>query len=323
MAIKISIVIPNYNGGKTLENALLSLFNQQYHNLEVIVVDGKSTDNSIDIIKKYENQIDWWVSEPDSGQSNAISKGFSRCTGEVINWLCSDDLLAPNSLDVINRSFSCYPEVDVLVGAGKIEFTGNNDNVATANLTWLKHLKNRLGLQNYDMVAENASFSKPSAYIKKTSTEGLALMPAQCSISQPSCFYRKSLLKRTPPVDESYHYAMDTELWNYFKTVGAKWHCIEDVLSVSIQDGCNKTSTGGYKIALELDRIYRTYSKDLIPLTFWQKHLRFPLERYIMKNPNRHFSVFLASLLWGAISLLLVPFYGFSKVKAMRWTRWA
>ncbi|NJL54801.1 hypothetical protein HC928_06130 [bacterium] len=167
------------------------------------------------------------------------------------------------------------------------------------------------------------SENQPStAYIKFFRFEDLTLMPAYCSISQPSCFYRKSLLDRDPPIDESYNFAMDTELWNYFKSKGARWQCIDDVLSIAFQDGQNKTSIGGYRVAQELERIYTTYSSDLISLTFWQKNFRYPLEKFIMKNPQHKILVFLASCMWVAISLLLAPFYGAKKVKAMRWTRW-
>jgi len=323
MSVKISIVIPNYNSGSTLKETLNSLIEQAYENLEIIVIDGGSIDISVDVIKEYEQHLAWWVSELDLGQSDAINKGFKHCTGDVVNWLCSDDLLAPNALNIINQNFLEYPETDVLVGAGSVQFLGvANSPASNIQLDWLRTLKDKLGLKTRGMLTGSAD-TKRTTYVKNFNIDGLALMPAQCFISQPSCFYRRSLLDRIHPIDESYHYAMDTELWNYFKAKNVKWRCIDDVLSISIQDGQNKTSTGGYKVALELERIYRTYSNDLIPLTFWQKHFRYPLEKFIMRNSNQVFLIFLAGLLWGLISLLLVPFYGLDKVKAMRWTRWA
>ena len=102
---KISIVIPSYNQGQFLEETILSIINQQYPNLELFVVDGGSNDNSVDIIKKYKSHISWWVSEKDKGQSEAINKGFARASGEIISWLCSDDLLTQDSLKVVSTHF--------------------------------------------------------------------------------------------------------------------------------------------------------------------------------------------------------------------------
>ncbi len=90
---KISIITPSYNQGKFIEETILSVINQQYSNLEFIIIDGGSTDNTVDIIEKYSTQITYWVSEKDEGQSDAINKGFLKATGEIINWLNSDDYL--------------------------------------------------------------------------------------------------------------------------------------------------------------------------------------------------------------------------------------
>lgn len=323
MPLKISIVVPNFNSEKTLRRTLNSLVSQNCESLEIIVVDGGSSDSSLEIIKEFGHHIHWWVSEPDLGQSNAINKGFSHCTGDIINWICSDDVLSPNALEIINQMFSDFPDIDVLVGAGSVQFTEANFNPASKHsLAWLKSLQGRLGWQTPGLVMTQPDSKSPGAFIKHFRSKDLALMPAYCSISQPSCFYRRALLDRNPPIDETYNFALDTELWNYFKSKGVKWHCIDDVLSISFQDGKNKTSTGGYKVALELEEIYKTYSRDLVPLTFWQKKFRYPLEKFIMKNPGRKIQVILASGLWVGISLILAPFYGVRKVKAMRWTKW-
>lgn len=95
---RISIVTPSYNQGEFIEETIQSVLEQEYPNLEYIIIDGGSTDNSIDIIKKYEKYLSYWVSEPDKGQSNAINKGISHCTGEIFNWINSDDLLMHGSL---------------------------------------------------------------------------------------------------------------------------------------------------------------------------------------------------------------------------------
>src|SRR5437868_3021326 len=95
---KISIVTPNYNYGAWLEETIRSVLLQGYPNLEYIVIDGASQDNSVAVIEKYAPYLDYWVSERDKGQTNAINKGFARSTGEIMGWLNSDDLLLPNAL---------------------------------------------------------------------------------------------------------------------------------------------------------------------------------------------------------------------------------
>jgi len=102
---KISIVTPSYNQGKFIEETIRSILLQNYPNLEYIIIDGGSNDNTVEIIKKYEKWITFWVSEKDKGQANAINKGIERCTGNIFNWINSDDYLAPNSLVNIARAF--------------------------------------------------------------------------------------------------------------------------------------------------------------------------------------------------------------------------
>ncbi len=95
---KITIVTPSYNQGEFIEETILSVINQNYPNLEYIIIDGGSTDNTIEIIKKYEQHINWWVSEKDNGQSHAINKGFEMAKGQWGNWINSDDMLAKDAL---------------------------------------------------------------------------------------------------------------------------------------------------------------------------------------------------------------------------------
>ena len=116
MKPKISIVTPSYNQGQFLEDTILSVINQNYSNLEYIIIDGGSNDNSVEIVKKYENRLKYWISEKDFGQTHAINKGFKKSTGEMINWINSDDLLEPNALNILSEEIVKSPKADIYFG---------------------------------------------------------------------------------------------------------------------------------------------------------------------------------------------------------------
>lgn len=108
---KISIVTPSFNQCQFLEDTIKSVLDQNYPNLEYIVIDGGSTDGSVEIIRKYEDQLAYWASEPDNGQYHAINKGFARSTGDIMAWLNSDDKYCPWTFDVVSRIFTLLPQV--------------------------------------------------------------------------------------------------------------------------------------------------------------------------------------------------------------------
>lgn len=281
---RISIVVPNYNYGHFLEKTLRSVIEQDYPNLELLVVDGGSTDNSVEVIRKLEKHIAWWVSEKDGGQSNAINKGLARAGGDIVNWLCSDDLLAPGALRTIGRAFADDPGLDVLIG--RCRYHDLRDG-----RTWTDQPRQ----------------------------ENIELIPTCFVCSQPSTFFRRALLKRPQPVDESYQYALDWELWAYLKSQGAQFRVIEEVLSICQVHGASKTDTAGPRGAAEVERVYRRYVPERVPLTFWYRHLLYPLDRWRARHPGRctHVLVRAAKLV---LRLLLAPFYGYRRAMAINWS---
>jgi glycosyltransferase involved in cell wall biosynthesis len=281
---KISIVTPNYNGARSIEKTIRSVLLQGYPNFEYIIIDGGSIDGSVEIIKKYEQWLIYWVSEKDNGQSNAINKGFGHCTGEIVNWLCSDDILLPGALYRIAEYYLNNPGVDVVAGQGRVTY---------------------------------ASGKRPDM-VGGTTIESVNLIPANNSICQPACFYKRSLLDRVPPLDESYHYAMDFELWAYFRSRNVRWLVVNGVLCQALMTGENKCSIGGVAITEEQIRVYRTYVKELIPLTFWYRYLRLPLARFRLRHPGR-LAYLIARPLEILVVLLLGPFYGFARVRNMNY----
>jgi glycosyltransferase involved in cell wall biosynthesis len=124
---KISIVTPSYNQAAFLERTILSVVNQKYPNLEYIIIDGGSTDGSVDIIKKYEKHITYWVSEKDSGQSEAINKGFNKATGEIFAYLNSDDIYFSNTVQLISELFEKNKKIDLLYGHAQLLDSDDHD----------------------------------------------------------------------------------------------------------------------------------------------------------------------------------------------------
>ncbi|MGC4035933.1 MAG: glycosyltransferase family 2 protein [Chitinophagaceae bacterium] len=179
MLPKISIVTPSYNQGQFIEETILSIINQDYPNLEYIVIDGGSTDNSVEIIKKYSNKIYYWISEKDSGQADAINKGFKKATGEIINWINSDDQLVPGALKKIADSFAANPNAVMI--HGRIEYFGESINSFYSRNLPRQDIQTR--------------------YI------------AHICMPQPATFYRQTLLTEQGLLDEQLHFSMDADLF--------------------------------------------------------------------------------------------------------------
>ena len=199
MTPRISIITPSYNQGQFLEKTILSVLSQDYPNLEYIIIDGGSVDSSVDIIKKYENQLSYWVSEKDKGQTHAINKGLRRATGELVNWLNSDDLLEPNALNIFSRAVLEHPDSDAYFG---------------------------------DYRAINASGD--TIYARKSAPYSRnALFWGRQLSSQPSVFFKRSLLDRVGYLDETKHFCMDTEFWIRCTESGAKFTLIPESLGVT------------------------------------------------------------------------------------------
>ena len=186
---KISVVTPNFNQEKFIEKTILSVLDQGYPNLEYIVIDGASTDGSQEIIKKYKNRLAYYVSEPDRGMYDAINKGFSKTSGEIMCWINSDDVLAEKSLFRVAKLFQENPQTNWIMGFPTII---NEEGT----ITW----------QGQDAKVFSPYFFYLHNHLRDFSF-----------IQQESCVWRRNLWEKAGGgMDLSYSLASDFDLWMRF-----------------------------------------------------------------------------------------------------------
>jgi glycosyltransferase involved in cell wall biosynthesis len=194
---KISIVTPSLNQHQFLEATIRSVLNQGYPNLEYVVIDGGSTDGSVEIIKKYASQLHYWASEKDNGHGHALNKGFARTSGEIMAWLNSDDMYTPWSFQVAAEIFSTFPHVNWIVG---LNSWWNDKGVMTAVRRVPKNI--------YDFLLGNYAW-----------------------IQQESVFWRRSLWERAGAfINQDYQFMVDGELWTRF-FLHDELYCLDCILS--------------------------------------------------------------------------------------------
>jgi glycosyltransferase involved in cell wall biosynthesis len=179
----VSIVTCSYQQSATLEQTMRSVLEQDLP-VEYVVIDGASTDGSVDIIRRYERALAYWVSEPDGGQTQALAKGFRYCRGDILGWLCSDDLLLPGALRRVAEYFSKHPEVGAVYG----------------DALWID---------------EAGNFLRPK---REMDFSRFVLLHDHNYIPQPSMFWRRSLYEAVGGLDERFDLAMDADLWERFST---------------------------------------------------------------------------------------------------------
>ncbi|HVA98900.1 MAG TPA: glycosyltransferase family 2 protein [Bacteroidia bacterium] len=163
---KITIVTSSFNQGEYLEETILSVLDQNYPNLEYIIIDGGSTDNSVEIIKKYEKQLTYWISEKDNGLYDALNKGFSKSTGEIMAWINSDDLYHKKSLFTVAEIFSTFPKVQWIQGLPS--FVNENGTLISVS-NFKKWTKYNYFLKDYKWISQESCFWKRDLWEKANS----------------------------------------------------------------------------------------------------------------------------------------------------------
>jgi glycosyltransferase involved in cell wall biosynthesis len=180
---KISIVTPSYNQGQFIEETIRSVLLQGYPNLEYIIIDGGSTDQTVEIIKRYEEWITYWVSESDQGQANAINKGITECNGDIFAWINSDDLYCPGAFEMVSQA---------MWNNGKI-----SNPIIYGHSYWID--------DNGNLLSESLSTTV-------TRNDLIAFWRSKKTINQPSFFLSLELMKEYR-LNNTLHYALDWDLW--------------------------------------------------------------------------------------------------------------
>jgi len=174
----VSIITPSFNQASFLEQTLRSVFEQDHPSIEYIVIDGGSTDGSVEIIKKYEDRLSYWISEKDSGQAEAINKGLARAAGDIVAWINSDDFYLPGAIASAVKAFEARPDAGLVYG----------DTVAVDEKGEYIHFPKYAQWKLEDLLTFNI-------------------------IGQPAVFMRRDILLKAGFLDPSFHFLLDHQLW--------------------------------------------------------------------------------------------------------------
>ena len=227
---KISIVTPSYNQAQFLGKTILSVLNQKYPNLEYIIIDGGSTDGSVEIIKKYEKCLTYWVSEKDNGQADAINKGFQKSNGEILAWLNADDLYLPGTLFKVKEHFQKYRENNFIYGHSLL--IDKKDNIV------------------------RACYTIPQTYHSYIYDRG-------GNIFQGTVFWKRDIFYKHGGLDSKLYFALEYKLFdNFFKH--EKGIFLNDILAAYRIHKETKSSTVESKLVVEEFNSIRKINRNIV-----------------------------------------------------------
>ena len=252
---KVSIVTPSFNQAPFLEQTLRSVLEQDYPNLEYIVIDGGSSDGSLEIIHKYADRLAYWQSQPDQGQTDAINQGFARASGEILAWLNSDDLLLPGAVSVAVRALHEHPEAAMVYG---------------------------------DALLINAE-GKTIGKFPAAQTDYRKLRRGYVHIPQQASFFRADLWRQVAPLDVSFYFAMDYDLWVRLAALAPLVY-VPQLWAAFRLHGAGKSIAADDRCWPEMLRVhYRDGGKALSPIVFkyWLRKLVSPLLMHRRKKQMR------------------------------------
>lgn len=235
--MKISIITPSYNQGEYLEQTILSVLGQEYPDLEYMILDGGSTDNSVDIIRKYASRLTYWQSCRDGGQADAINQGFARASGDVIAWLNSDDMYLPGTLQRISDAVLANgPDIPQIIFGNCLHMNMFTPKEAYGSDVRHAFATHAIELNDY--------------------------------IVQPSSFWTRKTLALVGELRAELHFAFDWEWFIRARRAGVTFYPVDDFLSVYRVHDKHKTATGGDKRIQEIAAVYDRYCAPEIAMSY-------------------------------------------------------
>lgn len=258
--MKISIITPSYNQGQFIERTLLSVASQTGGEIEHVVFDGNSNDNTVEILQKA-TSLNHWVSEKDKGQTDAVNKGILATSGEIIGWLNSDDIYYPGAIETVLDYFNKNPDVDVVYG-----------------------------------MADHIDINDKPFETYPTEPWNFNRLKEVCIICQPALFFRRKVVEQHGLLDESLNYCMDYEYWLRLGKAGVRFGYLEKKLAGSRLYAENKTLGAKVKVHREINDMFKKkFGK--VPTSWLFNYAHSVVENKIVreKNPIRYLSAILIS----------------------------
>jgi glycosyltransferase involved in cell wall biosynthesis len=241
---RISVVVPSFNAATTMERTLRSIEAQAYPNLQVLCMDGASTDGTQRVVERFPHVVTELRSEKDRGPADALNAGFRRADGDIWGWLNADDEFAPGALHRVAAAFRDHADADVVTG-GCLRFYADGSQVRT---------------------------TVPDRFV--------SAMALRNDIEQPSTFWRAELHRRAGELDLTYCLAFDWEWWNRFRARGARFVRVPEVLSHYHFSGSNLTSRGAQRVVDEMERVTATYASPAVARAYRFIYRAFDLRGY-------------------------------------------
>ena len=283
---RISVVTPSLNAGRTIERTLRSIEQQCYPELQLICVDGESTDGTMETISRYAHIVSECIRSKDKNAADAINKGFQRADGDIYCYLNADDEFAPGALNRVASIFSREPDIDVITGSCLRVFADGSRTVTKVPADFLKVLSMRN------------------------------------DIEQPSTFWRAGVHRRLGPLDDTYSLAFDWEWWNRLHTAGVRFKTTDDVLSIYHFSDDNLTSRGGERVINEMYRVTKKYGpfSGYIADVYWLLYRMFDMRGYY--DGPFHNLTWSKRVAFGAALKLLYAVFGQRPINSYNWN-WA
>jgi glycosyltransferase involved in cell wall biosynthesis len=249
--MKFSIITPTFNHSKYIKTTIESVLANKSPNIEIeyIIIDGQSSDNTKDIIKQYKKYIHTFISEPDDGQVDAINKGFSLATGDIYAYINSDDYYYPNIFDKIAKIFNENPNIDIIYG-------------------------------DCAFVTQDGQFMRYFTEIEPFDAYRLT----SCSdfIMQPACFWRSSIYKKCNKFDKKFHFGFDWDMWCRMYDNNANFYYYKELLAINRDFVETKTQTGGIDRLKELKIINNIHKQSILPYAYYSYYCAY----HIYNIPN-------------------------------------